>query len=310
MQPTEQIWMSGRFVPWAEANVHVLTHGLHYGTGVFDSIRAYATASGPALVHHLAHHERLRDSAALYGMDLGFTPEQLADATRTLVARSGLDECYVRTIAFRGAGAMGVSPRGAPVEVAIAAWGWGAYLGDEALTHGIRAKISSWRRIGHTTHLPGAKGTAHYINSVLARVEAEELGFDEAILLDDDGLLAEGSGENLFLVKDDILLTPPLASGALGGITRLAVLELAAALEIPVEERSLTRGELYLADELFMTGTAAEITPVREVDLRPIGAGTRGPLTERIQSAYLAAVRGEDPRFAHWLDVVAAGETA
>lgn len=306
MEPTELIWMSGRFVPWAEANVHVLTHGLHYGTGVFDSLRAYATDDGPALVHHRAHHERLVASARLYGMTLPWSVDELTAATRELVAGSGLRESYVRTIAYRGSGSMGVSPRNSPVEVAIATWGWGAYLGDDALTKGIRAKVSSWRRIGHETHLPGAKATAHYLNSVLARTEAEELGFDEAILLDDAGLLAEGSGENLFLVKDGLLLTPPLASGALGGITRLAVLELAAALEIPVAERPVTRGELYLADELFMTGTAAEITPVREVDLRPIGAGSRGPVTERIQSAYDAAVHGRDPRFAHWLDVLGA----
>ncbi|ADB49647.1 branched-chain amino acid transaminase [Conexibacter woesei] len=304
MQPTEQIWMSGRFVPWAEANVHVLTHGLHYGTGVFDSLRVYATPSGPALVHHRSHHERLRDSAKLYGMELPFSVDELVDATRTLVRTCGLSESYVRTIAFRGSGAMGVSPRSSPVEVAIATWGWGAYLGEDAMTRGIRAKVSSWRRIGHGTHLPGAKATAHYLNSVLARVEAEELGFDEAILLDDDGLLAEGSGENLFLVRDGTLLTPSLASGALGGITRLAVLELAAALSIPVAERPLTRGELYLADELFMTGTAAEITPVREVDGRPIGSGARGPVTQAVQQAYDDAVHGRDSRFAHWLDVL------
>ncbi|MDW5595699.1 branched-chain amino acid transaminase [Conexibacter stalactiti] len=304
MQPTEQIWMSGRFVPWAEANVHVLTHGLHYGTGVFDSLRAYATSSGPVLVHHRAHHERLRDSAKLYGMELPFSVDELVDATRTLIASSGLAESYVRTIAFRGSGAMGVSPRNSPVEVAIATWGWGAYLGEEAMTRGIRAKISSWRRIGHGTHLPGAKATAHYLNSVLARVEAEELGFDEAILLDENGLLAEGSGENLFLVKDGVLLTPPLSSGALGGITRLAVLELAGVLGLPVAERALTRGELYLADELFMTGTAAEITPVREVDGRAIGSGSRGPVTQAVQTAYDDAVHGRDERFAGWLDVV------
>jgi len=308
MEPTELIWMSGRFVPWAEANVHVLTHGLHYGTGVFDSLRAYATDAGPALVHHRAHHERLRDSARLYGMTVPFSVDELVAATRELVAGSGLRECYVRTIAFRGAGSMGVSPRRCPVEVAIATWGWGAYLGEEAMTHGIRAKVSSWRRIGHETHLPAAKATAHYLNSVLARSEAEELGFDEAILLDDAGLLAEGSGENLFLVKDGVLLTPPPASGALGGITRVAVLELAAALSLPVVERPLTRGELYLADELFMTGTAAEITPVREVDLRPIGDGSRGPVTERIQRAYDDAVHGRDPRFAGWLDVIPVAE--
>jgi branched-chain amino acid aminotransferase len=305
MHPTPTIWMSGRFVPWEDANVHVLTHGLHYGTGVFDSLRAYPTEAGPALVHHRAHHERLRQSAALYGMPLPYSVAELEEATRGVLRQAGLPSAYVRTIAFRGAGALGVSPRRAPIEVAIACWEWGAYLGDDAMAAGIRCKVSSWRRLGHTTHLPGAKATAHYLNSVLARVEAEELGFDEAILLDDDGLLAEGSGENVFLVRDGVLLTPPLASGALGGVTRRSVLALADALGIDWVERPLTRGELYLADELFLTGTAAEITPVREVDLRPIGTGSRGPVTERIQSAYLDAVHGRDPRFADWLDVVA-----
>jgi branched-chain amino acid aminotransferase len=308
MQPTEQIWMSGRLVPWAEANVHVLTHGLHYGTGVFDSLRAYATAAGPAIVHHHAHQQRLHDSAALYGMELPFSVDELVAATRALVADSGLPEAYVRSIAYRGAGAMGVSPRRAPVEVAIATWAWGAYLGEEAMTRGIRAKVSSWRRLGHGSHLPAAKATAHYLNSVLARVEAEELGFDEAIMLDEHGLLSEGSGENLFLVKNDLLMTPPLSSGALGGITRQAVMELAGVLGIDWAERPLTRGELYLADELFLSGTAAEITPVREVDGRAIGSGTRGPLTEAIQSLYDDAVHARDPRFAGWLDVVSSSQ--
>ena len=309
MQPTDRIWMSGRLVPWADANVHVLTHALHYGTGVFDSLRAYATAQGPAIFRHRDHHERLLRSARLYGMDLGFTVDELEDATRQLVAESGLDDCYVRTIAFRGAGPMGVSPRGCPVEVAIAVWEWPAYLpGAEA---GVRAKVSSWSRIGHDTLLPAAKATAHYLNSVLARTEAEELGFDEAILLGADGMLAEGSGENLFLVDGGVLLTPPPASGALGGITRDTVLALAAALDVPVEQRPLTRGELYTADEVFLTGTAAEIVPVREIDNRPIGDGTApGPVTARIAAAYGDAVRGDDPRFAHWLDVVPAGVAA
>ncbi len=305
MQPTERIWMSGKLVPWEDANVHVLTHALHYGTGVFDSLRAYATVDGPAIFRHRDHHERLVRSARLYGMDFAWTVDELIDATRTLVAESGLEECYVRTLAYRGAGPMGVSPRGCPVEVAIAVWAWPAYLGEEALAHGIRAKVSSWSRIGHDALLPAAKATAHYLNSVLARTEAEELGFDEAILLGADGMLAEGSGENLFLVADGLLLTPPLASGALGGITRATVHELAQALAIPVEQRPLTRGELYTADELFLTGTAAEITPVREVDGRTVGAGRPGPVTVRIRDAYADAVHGRDARFGAWLDVVA-----
>jgi len=301
MTPTgHQIWMSGRLVPWADANVHVLTHALHYGTGVFDSLRAYATDDGPALFRHREHHERLHRSAQLYGMPLRWDVDELVEATRALVADSGLDEAYVRTLAFRGAGPMGVSPRGCPVELAIAVWEWPAYLPDADA--GIRVKVSSWSRIGHDALLPAAKATAHYLNSVLARTEAEELGFDEAILLGADGMLSEGSGENLFLVSDGVLLTPPLASGALGGITRASVLEIAAALDISVQQRPLTRGELYLADEVFLTGTAAEIVAVREIDGRAFAAP--GEVTRRLRDAYAAAVHGRDPRFAAWLDPV------
>jgi branched-chain amino acid aminotransferase len=307
MTPTgTQIWMSGRLVPWADANVHVLTHALHYGTGVFDSLRAYAMPDGPALFRHREHHERLHQSAQLYGMELRWDVDELIDATRGLVASTGLDEVYVRTIAYRGAGPMGVSPRGCPVELAIAAWAWPAYL--PGASEGIRVKVSSWSRIGHDALLPAAKATAHYLNSVLARTEAEELGFDEAILLGADGLLAEGSGENLFLVRDGVLLTPPLASGALGGITRASVLDLAAALGVAIEQRPLSRGELYLADEVFLTGTAAEIVPVREIDGRAIGTAP-GPVTRQIASAYDDVVHGRDPRFAAWLDPVAVAAT-
>jgi branched-chain amino acid aminotransferase len=306
MEPTPHIWMNGRLVPWAEANVHVLTHGLHYGTGVFDSLRAYPTERGPAILAHRPHVERLVRSARLYGMELPYDVETLMEANRALVRDTGLDACYLRPIAYRGAGPLGVSPRGCPVDVAIAAWAWGAYLGDGAHERGIRAKVSSWQRIGHGALLPAAKATAHYLNSVLARQEAEEAGYDEAILLGADGLLAEGSGENLFVVADGRLVTPPLTSGALGGITRALVRELAVALGIPTEERPLARGDLYLADEVLLTGTAAELTPVREVDGRRIGDGTPGPVTRRLRAAFADAVAGRDRRFAHWLDPVAA----
>jgi branched-chain amino acid aminotransferase len=309
VKPTPTIWMSGRFVPWHEANVHVLTHALHYGTGVFDSLRVYATDRGPAIFRHREHHERLERSAALYRMPLPFTVDELAAATREVVARTGLEECYVRTLAYRGAGAMGVSPKDAPVEVAIAAWGWGAYLGDGA-TEGIRARISSWRRIDHDTLLPAAKATAYYLNSVLARTEAEADGYDEAILLGADGMLAEGSGENVFLVTGGRLVTPPLATGALGGITRATVLELAEALGIPYEIRPVTRGELYTCDELLLTGTAAELTPVRELDRRPVGTGEPGLVWRRLRAAFDAAAHGRDRRFSHWLDVVPGGVRA
>lgn len=297
--------MNGRLVPWADANIHVLSHGLHYGTGVFDSLRVYATDGGPAILAHRAHAERLARSARLYGMELPYDVDALMEATRALVRDTGLSSCYVRPIAYRGAGPLGVSPRGCPVEVAIAAWRWGAYLGADAHERGIRAKVSSWQRIGHAALLPAAKATAHYLNSVLARQEAEEVGYDEAILLGADGMIAEGSGENLFVVAGGRLHTPPLSSGALGGITRALVLELAAALDIPCAERQLARGDLYLADEVLLTGTAAELTPVREVDGRPVGDGAPGPVTRRLRAAFAEATHGRDPRFAHWLDPVA-----
>lgn len=303
VKPTPMIWMSGRFVPWAEAQVHVLTHGLHYGTGVFDSLRVYATERGPAIFRHREHQERLHQSARLYGMPLAWSVDELLTASRTLVASTGLDECYVRSLVWRGAGTMGVSTQGTPVEASLAAWEWGAYLG-EAATRGISVKVSSWRRIDHDSLLPAAKATAHYLNSVLARTEAEADGYDEALLLGADGLLAEGSGENLFLVSGGVLLTPPLASGALGGITRTAVIALAEVLGIAVVERPLTRGELYTCDELFLTGTAAELTPVRAVDRRPVGTGAPGPVFGRLAAAFDDVVHGRDERFAHWLDVI------
>lgn len=304
------IWMNGELVPWDEARVHVLTHALHYGTGVFDSMRAYETPQGPAVFRHAEHVDRLFASASLYAMPIPFSRDELLEATRTLVRDSGLPACYIRPIAYRGAGRMGISPSGSPVDVAIAVWEWGAYLGAGAGERGIRAKVSSWSRISQDSLLPAAKACAHYLNSALAKMEAEAAGYDEAILLDPQGGACEGSGENLFAVRGGTLRTPPLSGSALGGITRDAVLTLARDLGVPVVEEPLSRADLYLADELFLTGTAAEITPVREIDDRPVGSGTRGPVTEALQRAFDDAVHGRSPTYAEWLDVIPAGAPA
>jgi branched-chain amino acid aminotransferase len=307
MEPVGAVWMDGELVAPQAATVPLLTHALHYGTGVFDSMRAYPTPAGLGILRHRDHVERLLRSARLYRLPIPYDAEELIDAGRAVVASTGLEAgCYLRPLAFRGHGAMGVSPRRAPVRVAIAAWPWGAYLGEEAAARGIRARVASWRRIDGGSLIPAGKATAHYLNSVLAKLEAEESGCDEAILLDANDLVSEGSGENVFAVAGGRLATPPATSWALGGITRRLVGELAADLGLPVEERPLTRSDLLLADEVFLTGTAAEITPVRELDGVPIGAGdVPGPVTRRLQAAFADAVHGRDPRHLDWLDLVA-----
>jgi len=304
MDNRARIWLDGDLVEPEQATVSVLTHGLHYGTGVFDSLRAYATPDGPALFRPGAHTERLLASAQLLKMPIPFGADEVRTALRAVVADSGLDACYVRPIAFRGEGPLGVSPRGCPVRLAIAAWPWGAYLGDEAVERGIRVTISSWQRIDGRTHLPAAKACAHYLNSVLARVDAEDAGFDEALLLDDRGELSEGSGENLLIVeRDGTLVTPPPSSSALGGITRESVLELARDAGVPVAERAITRSQLFLASEVMLTGTAAEITPVREIDGREYG--DPGSVTRRLQALFADAAHGRLERYRHWIEVVA-----
>jgi branched-chain amino acid aminotransferase len=306
MSDSGRIWLDGELVGAEEATVPVLTHGLHYGTSVFEGLRAYATADGPGLFRPAEHTERLLASATLLRMPLPFTAEEIRDGMRAVVADGGADACYVRPIAFRGAGPLSVSPRGCPVRVAIAAWPWGAYLGDEAAERGIRVTISSWQRIDGRSHLPAAKASAHYINSVLARMDAEDAGYDEALLLDDRGELSEGSGENLLIVeRDGTLVTPPASSSALGGITRASVLELARDAGIAVAERAITRSQLFLADEVLLTGTAAEITPVREIDGRTVGAGVPGPLTRRLQALFADAAHGRLDAYRHWVEVVA-----
>ena len=303
MQETAKIWMNGELVDWADATVHVGVHGLHYGSGVFEGIRCYDTPRGPAVFRLRDHFKRLHNSAQLLHMHIPYTVEELTASCHDLLAANELPECYIRPIAFYGYGQLGVSARGNPVEVAIMSWPWGAYLGDDALRNGIRAKISSWQRIGANVIPHVSKATGVYINSLLAVTEANNAGYDEAILLTGEGTVADGSGENIFAVRDGVLYTPDLATGILPGITRNSVIELARELGHTVVEKPLIRSDLYLADEVFMCGTAAEVTPLRSVDDHEIGVG---PITLAIQEAYLGTVRGKNPRFDHWLDYVPA----
>ena len=301
MQPTEHIWMNGELVRWRDATFHVTAHGLHYGSGVFEGIRCYETERGPAVFRLADHLRRLESSARLLSMPLPYTREELRAATLELVAANGLPECYIRPIAFYGAGELAVGPSDNPVEVVIVSWPWGAYLGAEAATTGISAKISSWTRVGPNTIPHVAKATGIYLNSMLATMEAQKAGYREAILLTEQGTIADGPGENVFVVKDGAITTPPLSTSILQGITRASVVAIARDLGYEVREADLIRSDLYLADELFMTGTAAEVTPVRAVDDHEIGAG---PVTLAIRDAYLDAVRGRDERYAAWLDHV------
>jgi len=305
VEQADLIWHNGELVAWEDAKVHVLTHGLHYGTGVFEGVRAYDTDSGPAIFRHQEHIDRLYKSAELYYMPIPYSREELRQATHDLLIANGLRECYIRPIAFRGYGNMGLYPLDAPVDVSIAAWPWGAYLGAESGRDGIRAKVASWRRLPSDSVNPQAKASGTYLNSVLAKIEAVKGGYEEAILLDPAGFVCEGSGENLFLVIDGKLVTPTLASGALDGITRRSLIQIAGDQGYEVQERQVGRAELYLADEVFMTGTAAELVPLREIDDHTIGEGGRGPVTTALQRTFLDALRGRDPRYLHWLDVVA-----
>jgi branched-chain amino acid aminotransferase len=301
---SELIWMNGEFVAWEDAKVHVLTHGLHYGTGVFEGIRCYETDKGPAIFRHAEHLDRLLNSAELYYMPVPYTREQLREATHTLIGRNGLRSCYIRPIVFRGYGQMGLFPLDAPVDVSIAVWEWGAYLGEEGKRNGIRAKVSSWRRISPSSLIPTSKASGQYLNSVLAKIETHKAGYEEAILLDDLGHVCEGSGENIFVVKDGALATPPVPASILGGITRSSAMQIARDLGYDVLERDIARAELYLADEVFMTGTAAELVPVREIDDHAVGAGEPGPITREIQATFEDALHGRSQRYLEWLDFV------
>ncbi|MBV7481652.1 branched-chain amino acid transaminase [Bordetella sp. BOR01] len=297
------IWYDGKLVPWRDATTHVLTHSLHYGLSVFEGVRAYKTDAGTAIFRLQDHTRRLCNSAHIYQIPMPFDPDTLNAAQCEVVRANQLESCYLRPLVFYGSEKMGVSPKGAKVHVAIAAWPWGAYLGEEALAQGIRVKVSSFARQHVNVTMPRAKVATTYANSIIANAEALQDGYDEALLLDTDGFVAEGAGENVFIVKDGILCEPEIAS-ALTGITRSTVHALAADLDIPVVTKRLTRDDIYIADEAFFTGTAAEVTPIREVDNRKIGAGRRGPVTEKLQTAFFDLVNGRNAKYAHWLTPV------
>jgi branched-chain amino acid aminotransferase len=301
VQETEKIWMNGELVDWADAKVHVGVHGLHYGSGVFEGIRCYDTPKGPAVFRLRDHMQRLHNSARLLHMQLPYSVDDLYAACGELIGANGLPECYVRPIAFYGYGQLGVAARGNPVETVIMSWPWAPYLGEEGQKLGIRAKISSWQRVSPNIVPHVAKATGVYLNSLLAVTEANNAGYDEAILLTPEGTVADGSGENIFVVRDGVIYTPDLASGILPGITRDTVTQIAQDLGHTVVEKPLIRSDLYLADEVFMCGTAAEVTPLRSIDDHEIGVG---PVTLALQKAYLETVRGESERWAQWLDHV------
>lgn len=304
MEEAEFIWVNGEFVPWHEAKVHVLTHGLHYGTSVFEGIRAYETESGAAVFRHREHLERLHESAGMFHMAIPYSVDEMQAATRELIKRNGLNHCYIRPIAMRGYGVMGLNPLDAPVDVVIAVWPWGAYLGEEGKTKGIRAKVSSWRRFGNDALIAHAKTSGQYLNSVLAKIETLKAGYDEAILLDGHGSVSEGSGENLFVVRNGRIVEPPPTASVLDGITRRTIHDLAADVGLKIESRNIARAELYLADEVFMTGTAAEVVPVCEIDDRPVGDGVPGPITNQLQKLYDDTVHGRNPLHMDWLDPI------
>ena len=297
------IWYDGKLVPWRSATTHVLTHSLHYGLAVFEGLRAYRTAKGTAIFRLKEHTERLFNSAHIYMMKIPYDRETLMAAQKEVVRANKLDSCYVRPIAFYGSEKMGVSPKGAKVHVAIAAWPWGAYLGSEGLEKGIRVKTSSYARHHVNVSMCRAKYSGTYANSILANMEATEHGYDEGLLLDVDGFVAEGAGENLFMIKNDKIVEPELNS-ALIGITRESVIQLAGDLGYVIGAKRITRDDLYIADEVFFTGTAAEVTPIREVDGRTVGTGKRGPLTEKIQSMFFDVVNGRSEKYGHWLHYV------
>jgi branched-chain amino acid aminotransferase len=302
METAELIWQNGEFVAWDDAKVHVLTHGLHYGTGVFEGVRCYETDRGPAIFRHGDHLARLEKSAELYYLPLPYSPEEIGEATRELIRRNELGSCYIRPLAFRGYGSLGLYATDAPVEVIVAAFPWGVYLGEDGARDGIRAKVSSWRAISGDSLIPHSKASGQYLNSVLAKTEAQTGGYEEAILLDPHGHVSEGSGENVFVVRDGVLITPGHTNAILDGITRAAVVQIARDLGYGVEERDIARAELYLADEVFLTGTAAELVPVREIDDHPLGKP--GEITRVIQKKLDDALHGRAEEYLEWLDFV------
>ena len=300
--PTEKIWMNGEHVDWADANIHILTHSLHYPMGVFEGIRAYETDRGAAVFRLTDHIERLHDSAKIMMMDLPYSVEELIEATKETVRSTGLDSCYIRPIAYYGYGEMGLNTLPCTVDVAIACWPWGAYLGDDAVTKGVRMKISSWTRHGHNTMPPASKTTGNYVNSSLAKVEALKAGYDEAIILAPSGLVSECTGENIFVARNGTLITPPVTAGALEGITQNTVMTIARDFGYDVHIGDLTRSDLYICDEMFVCGTAAEVSAVNSVDDREIPCP--GPMTKAIAEEYARTVRGKVDKYKDWVEHV------
>jgi branched-chain amino acid aminotransferase len=305
LQKVDKIWMDGQLVAWDDAKVHILTHTLHYGCGVFEGIRAYATSRGPAVFRLTDHIERLFNSAKIFLLDVPYTVEQLVEATKETVRVNGVESCYIRPLVYLGYGEMGLNPLPCPVNVSIAVWPWGTYLGDEGIERGVRMKISSWQRHDPNAMPPAAKGTGMYLNSSMAKVEALKAGYDEAILLSPQGYVSECTGENIFVVKRGRIITPPTSAGALEGITQSSVMTIARDLGIECEIGHILRSDLYTADEAFLSGTAAEVVPIRSVDDREIG--DPGPVTRKVQEVFFATVKGEVDRYKDWLEHVDGG---
>ena len=299
-----KIWMDGQMVDWRDAKIHVLTHTLHYGCGAFEGVRAYETASGTAVFRLQDHTQRLLNSSKILRMQVPFSAEQLNEAQKEVVRANGLKSCYLRPLVWIGSEKLGVSPKGNRIHVMVAAWSWGAYLGEDGMKRGIRVRTSSYARHHVNITMTQAKTVSNYTNSILANMEATDDGYDEALLLDSAGFVSEGAGENIFVVKDGVVYTPDLSAGALNGITRNTVLHICKDLGLDLVQKRITRDEVYIADEAFFTGTAAEVTPIRELDRVQIGAGSRGPITEKIQSAFFDIVNGRNRKYAHWLTKV------
>jgi len=299
-----KIWFDGELVDWRDAKIHVLTHTLHYGCGAFEGVRAYNTARGTAIFRLREHTERLFNSAKILRMKIPFTPEQVMDAQKAVVRANKLESCYLRPLTWIGSEKLGVSPKGNTIHLMVAAWSWGAYLGEEGLKKGIRVKTSSYTRHHVNITMTQAKAVSNYTNSILANMEVTEDGYDEALLLDASGFVSEGAGENIFVVKGGKVYTPDLSAGALNGITRNTVFAICKDLGLELIEKRITRDEVYIADEAFFTGTAAEVTPIRELDRITLGAGSRGPITEKIQAAFFDIVNGRNPKYAEWLSPV------
>ena len=299
-----KIWMDGQMVDWRDAKIHVLTHTLHYGCGAFEGVRAYNTVNGTAIFRLQEHTDRLFNSAKILRMNIPFTKEQFNEAQKAVVRENKLESCYLRPLIWIGDKKLGVSPKGNTIHAMVAAWAWGAYLGEEGLKRGIRVKTSSYTRHHVNITMTQAKAVSNYTNSILANMEATDEGYDEALLLDTAGFVAEGAGENIFVIKDGVIYTPDLSAGALNGITRNTVFHIAKDLGLEIVQKRINRDEVYICDEAFFTGTAAEVTPIRELDRVQIGIGSRGPITEKIQNAFFDIVNGRNPKYAHWLTKV------